>query len=131
VAAAVSDIAADRAITVRLNDPEATIRYRRDTPVEMTAKANRLRERAAKAIGSTPLASVRFLAARQLRSGDLRFIARTAKEAEILRVHREGWVHSLGRKAEVLLPTWGIVIHDINVRSLGVNTPRMEELRGV
>ncbi|KAJ5621794.1 hypothetical protein N7490_012297 [Penicillium lividum] len=114
-AAAVSDIAADRAITVRLNDPDAVNRYRRETPVEMTAKANRLRERAAKAVGS----------------GDLRFTARSAKEAEILRVHREGWVHSLGRKAEVLLPTWGIVIHDINVRSLGVNTPRTEELRGV
>ncbi|KAJ5885197.1 hypothetical protein N7495_009707 [Penicillium taxi] len=70
---------------VRLNDPEAVNRYRRETPVEMTAKANRLRERAAKTIGSAPLASVRFLAARQLRSGDLRFTARTAKEAEILR----------------------------------------------
>lgn len=46
-------------------------------------------------------------------------------------MHREGWAHSLGRKAEVLLPTWGVVIHEINVRSLGVSTPRMEELWGV
>ena len=85
-----SNITADRAITVRLNDPEAVNRYRREIPVEMTAKANRLRERIAKAIGSTLLALVRFLAARQLRSGNLRFIARTAKEAKILRVYREG-----------------------------------------
>ncbi|KAJ5901434.1 hypothetical protein N7504_007428, partial [Penicillium tannophilum] len=61
---------------------------------------------------------------------DLRFSVRSAKEAEILRTHRE-WARSLHKKAEVLLPTWGIVIHDVNVRSLGVNSPRTEELRGV
>lgn len=105
VVAAVSDIAADRAITVCLNDPEAANCYRRETPIEIIAKANRLQERAAKTIGSAPLASVHFLAARQLRSGDLRFTARTAKEAKILRVYRKGWVYSLGKKAEVLLPT--------------------------
>lgn len=120
------DLAREREVTVRLNDRALVERFRRDTSAQMTAKVDYHRERAA---GRAPLlASVRILASEQLRSGDLRFTARTAREAEILRLHQE-WVPAVGKKAEVLLPSWGIVVHDINVRSLGVNSPRNDELR--
>jgi hypothetical protein len=46
---------------------------------------------------------------------------RDAKEAEIMRVHREKWAKGLCKTAFVYMPTWGIVVHDVNVRSLGVN----------
>lgn len=125
-----SEVAQDREVTVRLNDQAMANQYRRETPASLTKKTDGIRARTAQSTGSAPLASVKILASRQLRSGDLRFSVRSAKEAEILRTHRE-WVRGLHKKAEVLLPTWGIVIHDVNVRSLGVNSPRTEELRGV
>lgn len=129
-AATASEVAQDREVTVRLNDLAAASQYRRETPASLTKKTDYIRARTAQALGIAPLATVRILASRQLRSGDLRFSVRSAKEAEILRTHRE-WARGLHKKAEVLLPTWGIVIHDVNVRSLGVNSGRMEELRGV
>ncbi|KAJ5659906.1 hypothetical protein N7507_006357 [Penicillium longicatenatum] len=75
-------------------------------------------------------AVTQILASRQLRSGDLRFTVRSAKEAEILRTHRD-WACRLHKKAEVLLRTWGIIINNVDVRSLGVNSPDTEELRRV
>lgn len=69
-----------------------------------------------------------ILASRQLRSGDLRFTVQNAKQAEILRVHGKEWVKGIGKKAELLLPTWGILVYGIQVRSLGVNSPMNSEL---
>ncbi|KAJ5953702.1 hypothetical protein N7454_000598 [Penicillium verhagenii] len=125
-----SEIAQDREVTVRLNDAAAVNQYRRETPASLTKKAEGLRARAAQAVGSVPLASVRITASRQLRSGDLRFTVQSAKHAELMRTHQE-WARLLHKKAEVLLPTWGVVIHDVNVRSLGVNSNRADELKGV
>ncbi|KAJ5938292.1 hypothetical protein N7466_001426 [Penicillium verhagenii] len=42
------------------------------------------------------------------------------------RTHCPDLARGLHKKAEVLLPTWGIVIHDVNVRSLGVNSGRLQ-----
>ncbi|KAJ5893064.1 hypothetical protein N7504_009755 [Penicillium tannophilum] len=125
-----SKVAQDREVTVRLNDPATASQYRRETPASLTKKVDHMRARAAQALKSAPLASIKILASRQLRSGDLHFSVRSTKEAEILRTHQE-WARSLHKKVEVLLPTWGIVIHDVNVRSLSVNSPRTEELRGM
>jgi hypothetical protein len=46
---------------------------------------------------------------------------RDAKEAEILRTHREIWPKGLCKTAFVHMPTWGVIVHDVNVRSLGIN----------
>jgi hypothetical protein len=124
------EVTQDREVTVRLNDKAAVTQYRRETPASLTKKVDHMRARTAISIGSVPLAAVRILASRQLRSGDLRFTVRSAKEAEILRTHRD-WACRLHKKAEVLLPTWGIIINDVDVRSLGVNSPDTEELRRV
>lgn len=52
------------------------------------------------------LASVAFVAARQLKSGDLCLTLRSAKEVEIARTHPV-WVKSLWKDAEVRLPPVG------------------------
>jgi hypothetical protein len=64
---------------------------------------------------------VKILASRQLKSGDLRFTVCDAKEAEIMRIHREKWAKGLCKTAFVRMPTWGDIVHDVNVRSLGIN----------
>ncbi|KAJ6032615.1 hypothetical protein N7540_003347 [Penicillium herquei] len=98
----------DRELTVRLNDSAAMAAYHRETAASMVQKINKLRAK--------------------LVSGDLRITVRSAREAELMRTHRE-WVASVSRKAELLLPTWGVVIHDMNMRSMGVNSPRVDELK--
>ncbi|KAJ6084342.1 hypothetical protein N7486_011142 [Penicillium sp. IBT 16267x] len=89
-----SEVAQPREVTVRLNDQAAASQYRRETPASLTKKVDHMRARAAKALGSAPLASVKILASRQVRSGDLRFSVRSAKEAEIL--HSNPNRHNVG-----------------------------------
>jgi hypothetical protein len=38
-----------------------------------------------------------------------------------MRIHREKWAKGLCKKAFVYMPTWGVVVHDVNVRSPGIN----------
>ncbi|KAJ5718814.1 hypothetical protein N7488_004460 [Penicillium malachiteum] len=118
----------DRELTVRLNASAAVAAYRRETAASMVQKIDKLRAKVAKQKVTAPLASVKVVAARQLVSGDIRLTVRSAREAELMRTHRE-WVASLSRKAELLLPTWGVIIHDMNMRSMGVNSPRVDELK--
>jgi hypothetical protein len=83
-----SDIARDREVVVCLGDRSQVSLYRRMTSAELTKRANQVRAKAAlSARDPTPaLAQVMILASRQLKSGDIRFTVRDAKEAEILRV---------------------------------------------
>ncbi|PKX88473.1 uncharacterized protein P174DRAFT_473460 [Aspergillus novofumigatus IBT 16806] len=89
------------------------------------------RAKAARSTEALPLASVMILASRQLRSGDLRFTMRNAKEAEIMRMRRDKWPKGLCKTAFVHMPMWGIIVHDVNVRSLGIDKPSVEELKTV
>jgi hypothetical protein len=93
------------------------------TSAELTKRANQARAKAAQSPRDpTPaLTRVMILASRQLKWGNVRFTVRDAKEVEILRVHREKWTRGLCKTAFVHLPTWGVIVHDINVRSLGIN----------
>ncbi|OQE08716.1 hypothetical protein PENFLA_c128G07575 [Penicillium flavigenum] len=117
-----SDLLQDRQVIVKLGDSDGTKVFRTRTPAEITKLAEKARVKAAKATYGITVASAKFVAARQLKSGDISLSLRTAKEAEIMRCHRECWVKYLWKGSEVRLPSWGVVIHDVNVRSLGINT---------
>jgi hypothetical protein len=116
-----AEVARDREVVVCLGDRSQTSAFRRLTSAELTKRVNQARAKAARANNTLPLASVKILASRQLKSGDLRFTVRDAKEAEILRTHREIWPKGLCKTAFVHMPTWGVIVHDVNVRSLGIN----------
>ncbi|OKP12961.1 hypothetical protein PENSUB_1343 [Penicillium subrubescens] len=113
-----AEVARDRKVVVCLDDRSQVSVFRRLTSAELTKRANQARGKAARTNG---LASVMILASCQLKSGDLRFTMRNAKEAEIMRIHREKWAKGLCKKAFVYMPTWGVVVHDVNVRSPGIN----------
>ncbi|KAK4861010.1 hypothetical protein LT330_010798 [Penicillium expansum] len=117
-----SDLIQDRQIIVKLGDSDGIKLFRTRTPAEITKLAEKARVKAAKATDGLTVASAKFVAARQLKSGDLSLSLRTAKEAEIMRCHRLAWVKHLWKGSEVRLPSWGVVIHDVNVRSLGINS---------
>jgi hypothetical protein len=117
-----SDLLQDRQIIVKLGDSDGIKLFRTRTPAEITKLAEKARVKAAKATDGLAVASAKFVAARQLKSGDISLSLRTAKEAEIMRCHRLAWVKHLWKGSEVRLPSWGVVIHDVNVRSLGINS---------
>jgi hypothetical protein len=124
--ATTSDLIHDRQVTVKLGDAEGIRRFRTHTPAEITKLAEKARAKAAKEAGPTDgmtMAASRFIAAKQLKSGDVSLTLRSAKEAEVMRCHRLVWVKHLWKGSEVRLPSWGVVVHGVNVRSLGVNIP--------
>ena len=120
--AAPAELVHDRQIIVKLGDSDGVKRFRTYTPAEITKLAEKARVKAAKEADGLTMASAMFVAARQLKSGDLSLSLRTAKEAEIMRCHRQVWVKHLWKGSEVRLPSWGVVVHDVNVRSLGINS---------
>ncbi|KAI9035140.1 uncharacterized protein KD926_004491 [Aspergillus affinis] len=78
--------------------------------------------------GALSLAKTRFVAARQLRSGDLSLSLRYAAEAEAARTHDQ-WVNYLSAGAMLRRPSWGIVIHGIAFKSIGDLTTDKEQQR--
>ncbi|OKP13321.1 hypothetical protein PENSUB_990, partial [Penicillium subrubescens] len=116
-----AEVARDREVVVCLGDRSQISAFRRLTSAELTKRANQARAKAARTTDTPALASVKILASRQLKSGDLRFTVCDAKEAEIMRIHREKWAKGLCKTAFVHMPTWGIIVDDVNVRSLGIN----------
>lgn len=115
-----SELGEDREVIVHLGDTDAVKRYRGLTAKDVKRRAEKAKVDAAHRFGVPTLASVAFVAVRQLKSGDICFTMRSAKEAEIARTH-QGWAKSLCKEAKVHLPTWGIVVHDVNVKTLRLN----------
>ena len=38
-----------------------------------------------------------------------------------MRIYRDKWPKGLCKTVFVYMPTWGVIVHDVNVRSLGIN----------
>ncbi|KAJ5102466.1 hypothetical protein N7532_002995 [Penicillium argentinense] len=124
------DSSRDHEVVICLNDRSQVAEYRRKTSAEIVTQANQVRAKHARSTGTPTLSSVMVQAARQLKSGDIRLTVRDAKEAELMRVHREKWVKVFGRTAFVHRPTWGVIVHGMQVKSL-VDKPSVEALRNV
>jgi hypothetical protein len=120
-AASPSELWKDREIIVKLGDADGIAHFRSMKSSEVKDRAEKARVRAAgtATAGLNPvLAAIQFVAARQLKSGDISLTLRSARDAEAARIHRHEWIKHLWKNAEVRLPSWGVVIHDVNVRSL-------------
>ncbi|OQD79093.1 hypothetical protein PENANT_c062G11803, partial [Penicillium antarcticum] len=122
-AASPSELSKDRDIIVKLGDSDGIAHFRTMRSSEIKDRAEKARVRATGAGTNPVLAAIQFVAARQLKSGDISLTLKSARDAEAARVHRHAWVRHLWKGAEVRLPSWGVVIHDVNVRSLGINRP--------
>ncbi|CAG8312335.1 unnamed protein product, partial [Penicillium salamii] len=116
-----NELVHDRQIIVKLGDSDGVKRFRTHTPAKITKLAEKARVKGAKEVNGLTMASAIFVAARQLKSGDLSLSLRTVKEAEIMRCYRQVWVKHLWKGSEVRLPSWGVVVHNVNVRSLGID----------
>ncbi|KAF7171747.1 hypothetical protein CNMCM5623_004039 [Aspergillus felis] len=113
-----SELSKDREVIVKLPDAGAVSTFRRLKAVEIKNRAEKARVKASREAMAATLASIKFVAARQLKSGDLSLSLQTAQQAEIARCH-PGWAKAFHQGAIVRLPTWGVVVHDVQVKSIG------------
>jgi hypothetical protein len=79
-----TELSEDREVIVKLSNKDTVGRFRKIKPMDIKKNAERCREGT-----SRPLATTRFVAARQLKSGDLSLCLRTAAEAEVVRRHTD------------------------------------------
>jgi hypothetical protein len=113
------ELSQDREVIVKLRDPAIVKKYRE---IELTAirqAADRVLKAATKECPT--LQAVQIVASRQLRSGDLSISVRDANQAELLRRHASQWVRGFGKEAMVRMPTWGVVVGDISVKSINLS----------
>jgi hypothetical protein len=120
--------ARDRDVIICLNNRDQIDRYRGKSSKEIKEYANKVRAAYAKNTRTATLATVIVKAVRQLKSGDLRLTVRDAREAQLMRLHQDLWVKGFGSTAFVHMPTWGVIVHSVQMRSL-VDKPTIQALQ--
>ncbi|GMG22196.1 unnamed protein product [Aspergillus oryzae] len=115
------ELGRDCEVVVKQGDPNTVRSFRRLKSTEMKKQAQKACKRGARANSAATLTSIQFIAARQLKPGDLSLSLRSAKEAEIAHSHRATWIS--GSKA--------VLDKDIPVATMdGVDVAQAEQLRG-
>ena len=67
--------------------------------------------------------TVKVVAAHQLKSGDIQIFTSTTAEAIRIK-ENQGWVKGLGENAELIVPTYGVIVHDISTNSINIKDQR-------
>ena len=103
----------DRMVTVRLKDRAIAQRYRNNIPAWTKQQIqNPIR-------GNNATKSIKVVAAHQLKSGDIQIYTSTATEAANLKENR-AWLKGLGEQAELVVPTYGVIVHGVSIKSIDV-----------
>lgn len=103
----------DRTITVKLKD-NGIIQRHRTRPASWTKQQIETAVR-----NNSATTSIKVVAAHQLKSGDIQIVANTTEEAKKLK-ENQGWIKSLGENAELIVPTYGVIVHGIPTNSLNI-----------
>ena len=103
----------DRVVTVKLKDHGIIQRFR-------THSAAWTRQQVETSIHANATSkSVKIVAAHQLKSGDIQIFTSTTTEASQLRKDK-GWISGLGDHAELIVPTYGVIVHGISTSSINI-----------
>ncbi|KAK9445095.1 hypothetical protein VB005_01558 [Metarhizium brunneum] len=103
----------DRVVTVKLKDHGIAQRYRIQSP----SWARRQVETSIRDNVSTK--AIKVVAAHQLKSGDIQIFTSSTAEATKLKEDK-GWLRGLGENAEVIVPTYGVIVHGISTSSINI-----------
>ena len=103
----------DQVVTVKLKNPGIIQRYRTHSAVwaKQQIEASIQNNAATKV--------VKVVAAHQLKSGDIQIFTSTTDEAAQLK-ENNGWLEGLGAQAELIVPTYGVIVHGIPTKSINV-----------
>ena len=104
----------DRAVTVKLKNSGVTERYRTHSPAWVRQQVT------ASIQNNAGTKMVKVVAAYQLKSGDIQIFTSTTAEAAKLK-ENSGWLGGLGEHAQVVVPTYGVIVHGIPTNSINVN----------
>jgi hypothetical protein len=103
----------DRVVTVKLKDHGIVQRYR-------THPAAWTRHQVETSIHNNAATKlVKVVAAHQLKSGDIQIFTSTTAEAIQLKENK-GWIGGLGEQAELIVPTYGVIVHGISTNSINI-----------
>jgi hypothetical protein len=103
----------DRAITIKLKDHGVVQRFR-------TLSATRIRHQVEATIrDNTATKLVKVVAAHQLKSGDIQIFTSSTTETTKLKENK-GWIRGLGEHAELILPSYGVIVHGISTNSINI-----------
>lgn len=103
----------DRVVTVKLRDHGIIQRHRNHS-----AAWTKQQVQAAIRDNSTTR-SVKVVAAYQLKSGDIQIFTSSTAEAVQLKENKT-WLHSLGESAELIVPTYGVIVHGVPTNSINI-----------
>ncbi|KAF5136458.1 hypothetical protein E5D57_000220 [Metarhizium anisopliae] len=107
----------DRVVTVKLKDHGIAQRYRNQIP-------SWARQQVETAIrGNASTRAIKVVAAHQLKSGDIQIFTSSTAEAAKLKEDK-GWLRALGENAEVIVPTYGVIVHGIYTSSINIKDQR-------
>jgi hypothetical protein len=110
-----------RELQVRINDPEhtKTLAAHPNASTNIIRITNTAIAKSGKLNGALTTGSKTWITtARIQRSGDIVLHAVDAPTAERLRENRSEWQRCLGQKAEVRVPTFGVILSDIPISSV-------------
>lgn len=103
----------DRVVTVKLKDHAVAQRHRAHS-------ASWTRQQVETSIhGNAATKSVKVVAAHQLKSGDIQIFTSTTAETTQLK-ENGGWLRGLGEHAELIVPTYGVIVHGISTSSINI-----------
>ena len=103
----------DRVVTVKLKDHGIAQRYR-------THSAAWARQQIETSIHeNSATKSVKLVAAHQLKSGDIQIFTSTTAETIQLKENK-GWITGLREQAELIVPTYGVIVHGISTNSINI-----------
>lgn len=101
----------ERSITVKLKDNGNAQRYRAQS-------AAWIRQQIQTSVSSyATTKSIKVIAAHRLKSGDVETLISSTTETTQLKEHQK-WLKGLGQRAEVLVPTYGAIVHGVSTRSI-------------
>ena len=103
----------DRVVTIKLRDQGITQRYRAHSAAWTRQQVETsIRNNAA-------TKTVKVVAAHQLKSGDIQIFTSTTAESSQLKENK-GWLRGLGEHAELIVPTYGVIVHGIATSSINI-----------
>ena len=114
----------DRQITVKIRqDKHKTNHYhlRKDPHILATANDSIRRSQVPE------IANLKFIAARQLPSGDIRLTANSQRDGDLLKQHSE-WVPTLGEEAHIIPKHYSVIVHGVPVNTIKPIEKNREEI---
>ncbi|TKA62742.1 hypothetical protein B0A49_13259 [Cryomyces minteri] len=104
----------DRMVIIKIRDPDISSHLRSQKPKELKNIMNS----ALKEQTNINTQQVRVVAAKQLKSGDIAVYTTTGKERGILQQFTEDWVRVWGKEAQVAVPTYDVLVHGVQTKSM-------------